>query len=238
MFPSEQARKPIELEYGTTDKSTFNFFNTVYAWMAVGLAVTACVGIMVSRSPQVMKFMFANQYVYVAAILGSVAIAWSVGSVALRVSAMAGLGMFLVYAALVGVLTSYIYVAYSMDTIGAAFLMTAGVFGGMSVYGFITKRDLTSIGSILVMCFWGLLLASIVNIFLASNALSWVITYAVLAVFIGLTAYDTQKLKNIAQQLDGDPATLQRYAVIGSLNLYVDFINIFLAIVRILGSRK
>lgn len=238
MYPHESAHRPVELEYGTTDRSTYNFFNQVYAWMAVGLAVTACVGLLTSRSPAMMQFMFANKFIYIAAILGSVAIAWGVGSVALRVSAMAGLAMFLVYAALVGILTSYIYIAYRMDTIGAAFLMTAGVFGGMSVYGFVTKRDLTSMGSILVMCFWGLLLASIVNIFLASNALSWVITYAVLAVFIGLTAYDTQKLKAIALQLDGDPATLQRYAVIGSLNLYVDFINIFLSILRILGSRK
>lgn len=238
MYPNEQVRKPIELEYGTTDKSVFNFFNQVYAWMAVGLAVTACVGLFVSRTPSIMQFMFANKFVYLAAILGSVAIAWGVGSVALRVSAGAGLAMFLVYAALIGVLTSYIYVAYRMETIGAAFLMTAGVFGGMSLYGFVTKRDLTTMGSILVMCFWGLLLASLVNIFIASNALSWLITYAILAVFIGLTAYDTQKLKEIANQLDGNPSTLQRYAVIGSLNLYVDFINIFLAILRILGSRK
>lgn len=238
MLPSEQLRKPIELEYGTTDQTTFNFFNQVYAWMAVGLAVTAAVGMLVSRSPVAMQFMFANKFIYIAAILGSVAIAWGVGSLAMRVSAVAGLAMFMVYAALIGLLTSYIYIAYDMKTIGAAFLMTAGVFGGMSIYGFVTKRDLTSMGSILVMCFWGLLLASIVNIFIASNLMSWIITYAILAVFIGLTAYDTQKLKNIAQQFEGNPSLLARYAVVGSLHLYVDFINIFLAILRIMGSRR
>ena len=116
--------------------------------------------------------------------------------------------------------------------------MTAGVFGGMSVYGFVTKRDLTALGSILIMCVWGLILASLVSFFFASTALEWIIDYAILAVFIGLTAADTQRLKAIAVQVSGDARASASYAIIGSLRLYLDFINMFLAILRILGNRR
>ena len=116
--------------------------------------------------------------------------------------------------------------------------MTAGVFGGMSVYGFVTKRDLTSMGSFLFMAVWGLFLATIVNFFVASTGLSWLLTYAILAVFILLTAYDTQRLKIIAEQVRGDARSSASYAIIGSLSLYLDFINMFLSILRIMGNRR
>ena len=138
----------------------------------------------------------------------------------------------------IGALLSRIFVFYSLGTIGGAFLVTGGVFAGMSVYGFVTNRDLSSIGSVLVMCALGLFAASIVNLFIASNAFSWFITYAVLAVFIGLTAYDTQKLKEMAHATQGNADLAARYAVVGSLHLYVDFINIFLSILRIMGGRR
>ena len=235
MYP--QTRR-YELEYGTDEKVVFNFFNAVYAWMAVGLAVTATVAFLCSRSPAILGFIYANKFVAIASVLTAVAIAWGVRSAAHRMSPAAATGLFLLYAAVVGLLISYIFLVYPIQTIGGAFVMTAGVFGGMSLYGWFTKRDLTSMGSILIMCFWGLFLASIVNVFLASNAVSWVITYAVLAVFIGLTAYDTQKLRQLAYSLQGNPSMAARYAIVGSLELYVDFINIFLSILRILGSRR
>ena len=235
MYPQS---RPYELEYGTDEKVVFNFFNAVYAWMAVGLGVTATVAYLCARSPAALSFIYANKFVVVASGLIAFAIAWAVRSAAERLSPMAATGLFLVYAAVVGMLISYIFIIYPIQTIGAAFVMTAGVFGGMSLYGWFTKRDLTSMGSILIMCAWGLFLASMVNIFLASNAFSWIITYAVLAVFIGLTAYDTQKLKQIAYSLRDNPGQASRYAIVGSLELYVDFINIFVAILRILGSRR
>jgi uncharacterized protein len=235
MYP--QSRR-YELEYGTDEKVVSNFFNAVYAWMAVGLALTATVAYLCSQSPAVLRLLYANKFVLLASGLAAFAIAWAVRSAAHRMSPAAATGLFLLYAAVVGAFISYIFVIYRMQTIGAAFVMTAGVFGGMSLYGWFTKRDLTSMGSVLIMCAWGLFLASMVNIFLASNAFSWIITYAVLAVFIGLTAYDTQKLKQIAHSLQGNPGIASRYAIVGSLELYVDFINIFLAILRILGSRR
>ncbi len=231
------ARK-VELEYGTDDRVMFNFFNAVYAWMAVGLAVTAVVAYAVSQSPALMNGIFANKGGYLLIALGAFAIAWGVQKAALSISAAAATVLFLLYAAVIGALISGIFLVYSTSALTTSFLLTAGVFGGMSIYGFITKRDLTRIGSILVMCVWGLILASVVNLFFYSDLVSWVITYAILLVFIGLTAYDTQKLKAIAEATRGNRDLAARYVIIGSLNLYVDFINIFMAILRIVGSRR
>jgi uncharacterized protein len=146
--------------------------------------------------------------------------------------------LFLVYATLIGAMISPIYLMYAGKTLGAAFLLTGGTFGAMSIYGFVTKRDLSRIGSIFVMLALGFFFASIINLWLASNALSWVITYAVLILFVGITAYDTQMLKRMAEETHGNPALAQRIAIVGSLVLYISFINLFLSILRILGDRR
>lgn len=239
-FPQsyEQQRRPYDLGYATDERVTFNFFNAVYAWMFVGLALTATVAYLCSQSPAMLEFMYGSRAVLFVAGLIAFVIAMAVQSVAMRIGAGAATALYLVYTAAIGMIISYIFVIYDMKILLTAFLMTAGVFGGMSVYGFITKRDLTKMGSILVMCVWGLILASVVNFFVASDALSWVITYAVLAVFIGLTAYHTQMLKQIAVATQGDPNMARRLAIVGSLMLYVAFLNIFLSILRILGSRR
>jgi len=240
MFPGSGAqRKPWELEYGAYDRPMARFFNTVYAWMAVGLAVTAAVAYFVSQSQAGLQMVYGGgRGMLVAILLGMFAISWGVQSAAMRINANVATGLFLLYSAMMGALLSGIFVVYKMQTIGGAFLMTAGTFGAMSVYGFVTKRDLTGIGSILVMAAIGLFLASIVNIFLASNGLSWIITYAVLAVFIGITAYETQKLKVMASQFGSDPNMAPRIAIIGSLILYISFINLFTSILRIMGDRR
>ena len=236
MFPQSDARQ-VELDYATDDRLVFNFFNTVYAWMAVGLAVTATVAYLFSQSPDILKVMYGKGII-VALLLGAWGLAWVAQSVALRISALAGTLLFLLYAAVMGALISPIFLVYEMKTIVSAFLLTGGTFGVMSVYGFITKRDLSTIGSYLVMGAIGLFIASIVNIFIGSTAFSWFITYAVLAVFIGITAYETQRLRNLAEQHAGNSNLLGRIAIVGSLLLYISFINMFMSILRILGSRK
>ena len=239
MYPESGSRKPWELEYARDDKSLSKFFNVVYAWMAVGLAVTATVAYFVAQSPTVLRaFLGGGPAIMVVIALGMFALAWGVQAAALRINANVATGLFLLYAALMGVLISYIFLIYKMKTIGAAFLITGGTFATMSVYGFVTKRDLTAIGSFLVMCVIGLFIASLVNLFIANSALSWLITYAVLIIFIGLTAYETQKLKVLAQQYGNDPAIAPRIAIIGSLLLYIAFINLFMSILRIMGDRK
>ena len=237
MFPqSEASRRP--LEYTTGDRAVFNFFNAVYAWMCAGLALTAIVAWLVSRSPAMLSLLFGSKFMVISLALGAFLIAWGVQAAALRISATAATVLFLVYAAVIGALISYVFVVYQMNTILAAFLLTGGTFGAMSVYGFVTKRDLTGIGSMLIMAAIGLFIASLVNVFLASNMLSWVITYAVLAVFIGITAYETQRLKHMAEQYADQPHLAARLAIVGALVLYIAFINLFLAILRILGDRR
>jgi FtsH-binding integral membrane protein len=240
MFPGSGAqRKPWELEYGAYDRPMARFFNTVYAWMAVGLAVTAAVAWFVSQSDVGLRMVYGGgSGMMVVILLGMFAISWGVQSAAMRINANVATALFLLYSALMGALMSGIFVIYKMPTIGGAFLMTTGTFAAMSIYGFVTKRDLTGIGSILVMAAIGLFLASIVNLFLASNGLSWIITYAVLGVFIGITAYETQKLKVLASQFGSDPNMAPRIAIIGSLLLYISFMNMFTSILRIMGDRR
>jgi FtsH-binding integral membrane protein len=235
MYPDA---RPAQLDYGTDERAIVNFFNAVYAWMAVGLAVTALVAWFVSQQPELLRILYSGRGVAIAMALGAFGIAWYVQSQIHRISTGVATALFMLYATVIGAMISYIFVLYQTKTLLTAFVMTGGVFGVMSVYGFVTKRDLTRIGSILVMCAIGLFVASLVNVFLASDALSWVITYAVLAVFIGITAYQTQMLKAMAYEYQGNGQMLSRMAIVGSLVLYIAFINMFMAILRILGSRK
>lgn len=239
MYPStQQQSRPLSFEMGEQTKTRVAFFNMVYAWMSVGLAVTGLVAWLVSQSPSLLNVLFANKFMYLAFLLGAFAISWFAQSAALRISVAAGLGLFMLYAVLIGALVSFIFIVYPGSTIASAFVVTGGTFAGISLYGFVTKRDLSTMGSYMIMGFWGLFLASIVNVFVASNALSWIITYGVLAVFIGITAWETQRLKQIADATASNSNLAARYAVIGSLVLYISFINMFMSILRIMGDRR
>jgi hypothetical protein len=174
----------------------------------------------------------------IAIMLGLVALVLVIRPVAYRISAAAATVLFLIYAALVGMAISGIFVVYKLSSIGGVFVITAGMFGGMSLFGFITKRDLTTIGSLCMMAFWGIFLASLVNIFIGSSGMSWIISFIGVFVFTGLTAYDTQKLKTLAEDTRGNADMAARVAIIGSLELYLDFINLFLSLLRLFGSRK
>lgn len=230
MFP--QANRAT-LSYSTErDLSIPKFFNQVYAWMCVGLAVTAVTAFL-SQS-----IFITSPGIAIAAVLGITVLGFATQAVTMRMSAGVGLAMFLLYAACIGVISSWVFHRYSLGTLGAAFGVTAGTFAGVSAFGFVTKRDLSGMGGILVMAIWGLFLASIVNLFLGSPAFSWFITYAVLAVFVGYTAYFTQNLRDTAIQFKDNPTMLGRLAVIGSLQLYVSFLNMFFSILRILGNSR
>ena len=235
-YPSQS--QPYELEYGTDESVTFNFFNAVYAWMCVGLAVTAMVAWFVSRNTAMLEALHSKGTI-VMILLGAWGLSIFIQSIAHKISPMVATGLFLIYATMIGAVLSFIFIVYEPGLIAAAFIITAGTFGAMSVYGFITKRDLSGIGSVLIMCAVGLFMASLANVlFIGSVNFSWFITYAVLAVFIGITAWETQRLKQIAHATAGNPTMASRMAIIGSLVLYISFINMFVAILRILGSRK
>lgn len=212
-----------------------NFMNGVYAWMFAGLGLTGVIAMLTARNEQFFQSLLPYMLLLVLAELGLVvAISWAIN----KISPAAATGMFMLYAALNGLTLSVLFRAYTQASVASAFLITAGMFGAMSFYGMVTKRDLTGIGNMLFMALIGLVIASVVNIFMASSTLYWVISYAGVAIFVGLTAYDTQKLKYYALSTAGDQRMAARMAIVGSLMLYLDFINLLIMILRIFDDRR
>lgn len=235
---TRQQTRPFSIDMGDVTKARVTFFNMVYAWMSVGLAVTGVVAWLASQSPTWVNLLYTNRLVFSGLFLGMIGIAVFAQAAALRISVGAGLGLFMLYAALMGAMISAIFLVYPKSTIASSFAVTGGTFACISIYGFVTKRSLATFGSYMYMALGGVILASVVNFFVASNAMSWIITYGVLAVFIGITAYETQKLKQIADATANNSSLAARYAVIGSLMLYLAFMNMFLSILRIMGDRR
>ena len=235
-FPSYRSTG-LEYESRADSATVAQFFNAVYAWMATGLALTAVVAWWVSTQPAVMAQIFRGPML-IALIIAELALVFVISMATQKINATAATVLFLLYSALNGLTLSVIFLIYTQASLAGTFAVTAGTFAAVSVYGYVTKRDLSTLGSILFMGLIGLILASIVNIFWANSTLYWIITYAGVLIFVGLTAYDTQKLKYIAYQTTDNPALAARLSVNGALMLYLDFINLFLFLLRILGSRR
>lgn len=215
------------------------FMAQVYGWMMVGLLLTAFVAWYTASTETVMMYIFSNKLVFWGLIIFQLAIVFVISGMVQRLSAGVATSLFMLYSVLTGLLLSSIFFIYTEGSIASAFVVSAGMFGIMSLYGYITKRDLSGLGNILLMGLIGLLLATVVNIWLASDTLMWITTYLGVIIFVGMTAYDTQQLKNIAAQSGAFDSSMQRkVAIIGALSLYLDFINLFLYMLRILGNRR
>lgn len=211
----------------------------VYGWMTCGLLLTAFVSWYAAQSPAIMSFVFSSRITFFGLIIAQLGLVFVISGMVQRLSGSVATGLFMLYSALTGLTLSSIFILYSGQSIASTFVITAGMFGAMSLYGYTTKRDLSGLGSMLFMGLIGIVLASLVNIWLKSDALMWVVTYIGVVVFVGLTAYDTQKLKNIGEQLSADDSdNFRKYAIIGALTLYLDFINLFLMLLRIFGNRR
>src|SRR3954470_22822876 len=235
-YPAPYSSQPQVLEYGTS-AVVARFMNNVYAWMAAGLALTAVVAWWVSSQGQYLRTIF-NPGSLIFLFLVEIGLVMAISYAVNKISAGVATALFLLYAAVNGLTFSAIFLIYRLPDIGVAFAVTAGMFGGMSLIGYTTKIDLTRFRSFLIMGLIGLVIASVVNMFMASSALYWIVTYAGVGLFLALTAYDTQVLKQIAYATENDPAMANRLAINGALRLYLDFINLFLFILRILGSRR
>lgn len=209
----------------------------VYAWMTAGLLTTGAISMAVANTPALVSLIFGNMILFFGLIIAELALVWVLSANLMRLSPAAATGMFLGYAALNGLTLSVIFLAYTAASIASTFFITAGTFAVMSLVGYTTKRDLSGMGGILFMGLIGIIIASIVNIFVASSALYWLISVIGVLVFVGLTAYDTQKIKRMIAQVRGEDAE-GRVAVYGALNLYLDFINLFLFLLRLLGNRR
>lgn len=223
-------------ETGEQSKVLSRFFQNVYLWFGIGLVWTAIVSFVCATTPS-LKVMMSPGLMF-AAMIGAFLLSIATQAVALRINVAAGLALFMLYATLIGVMIAPIWIVYQQATIGAAFALTGGVFFVMSIVGMVTKMNLAKLHSILIMGAIGLFIASLVNVFMASNVLSWLVTYAVVVIFTGLIATQTQKLKEFALEHGTDSVMTGRMAVVGALVLYIAFINLFLAILRILGDRK
>jgi uncharacterized protein len=213
------------------------FLQRVHLFMSLGLGVTGLVALAVVSSPAAMAMIFGNPMLFIGLMIAELVLVVAFAPIATRVSAAAATAMFFGYAALSGVTFSVIFLRYTAGSIGGTFVVTAGMFAGLSAYGAVTKRDLTSVGSFCIMGLWGLLLGSIVNVFLGSPMLYWLTTFMGVIVFTGLTAYDTGKLKELGAHVEGGEART-KLALQGALILYLDFINLFLMLLRIFGGRR
>jgi len=214
------------------------FLAKVFNWMAIGLAITGAVAYFVAASGMVRTLVASP--VFFILVLAELGLVFFLSARIEKIQPGTATGLFVGYSVLNGVTLSTIFLAYTHASIAATFLVTAGMFAAMAVYGMVTKRDLSGLGSFMFMGLIGILLASIVNIFLASPALYWAISAIGVLVFVGLTAYDVQKIKNIGEEgiMSQGEAAVRKGAIIGALALYLDFINLFLMLLRFFGGSR
>lgn len=210
--------------------------NRVYGWMALALVVSALSAVFTAGSPAMLRFVFGSRFVFFGLIIAELGLVWYLGSRIMTLKFSTAAALMGLYSVLNGVVLSSVLLAYTEATVQAAFLATGVTFGVMSAIGYFTKTDLTRMGSILLMALIGVIVATVVNLFLRSDGLTTVITYVGLLIFIGLTAHDTQKIKQTlaVQEEYGMHIDVRKIALMGALNLYLDFINMFLYILRLM----
>jgi len=210
----------------------------VYGWMCLALAITAIVAMYTASASGLLNFVYQNRMIFFILIIAELGAVVFLTARIHKMSAATATTTFIAYSVLNGLTLSVIFVMYTGASIASTFFVTGGTFGIMSFYGYVTKRDLTSIGNLAFMALIGLIIASVVNMFLHNETIYWIVTFVGVLVFVGLTAYDTQKIKQ-GGFLPGEGYEMERKnAIIGALRLYLDFINLFLMLLRIMGRRN
>ncbi len=232
--PPYVLRQPQAAPY-QADSVERTFFAAVYRWMTLGLVVTAGVAFAVASTPAAIETIVLNRWIFYGLVIAQFGMVIAISAMVQKLSAAAAGGLFLLYSALTGATLSVVLLMYTGTSVALAFGVTAGTFGGMSIYGTVTKKDLTAWSSFLMMGLFGVVIAGLVNLFLQSSAMSFVISCAAVVVFTGLTAYDTQKLRVFARN---GGASMAAAPVSGALTLYLDFINLFLALLHLFGDRR
>ena len=224
-----------------------SFIRSVYNWMAIGLALTGFTAYFVAHSPAMLSLLFqvvGNRvqptFLFYGLIIAELAFVFTLSARVAKMKASTATALFVAYSALNGATLSSIFLLYTASSITSVFFICAGTFAAASMFGWITKRDLTGVGQFMFMGLIGIIIASVVNMFMQSTGMHMIIGYIGVIIFVGLTAYDTQKLKYMAssQPADATPAMMRKGAIIGALALYLDFINLFLMLLRIFGNRE
>ena len=214
------------------------FINKVYAWMTLALSITGFVALRTLQSHDLMNFLIGSGNGIMILFLVELGIVFWLVSRINSMSVNMAIGMFLLYSALNGFTLSIILLAYTGASIASTFFITAGTFGAFSLYGYFTKKDLSGWGSLLYMALIGLIIASVVNLFMRSEMFYYIMSYIGVLIFVGLTAYDTQKIKQLSLTVDADSEEGRKGAILGALTLYLDFINMFIFLLRIFGNRR
>jgi FtsH-binding integral membrane protein len=217
-----------------------SFVRSVYNWMAAGLGITGLVAYSVANMPEIRNVIFGSGIVFFGLIIAQLALVFTLSARIHRMQAGTATLLFVLYSALNGATLSSIFLAYAQSSITSTFFVCSATFVACSVYGWTTRRDLTSMGGFMTMGLIGIVIASLVNLFIQSSAVSMIVSYIGVLVFVGLTAYDTQAIKNMAlsQPADIDSGAVRKGAILGALKLYLDFINLFLMLLRIFGAGR
>ena len=218
------------------DERVSSFLSKVYGWMFIGLLITSGTALAVASSETLIRALLVNRLVFFALIIGQFVLVFYLSARVHRVQPATAAGLFMLYSALTGITSSLVLLVYTGASIVSTFIVTAGMFGATALFGTVTKRSLAGLGQFMFMGLIGLILASIVGLFWQNDALQFVISVVGVLVFTGLTAWDAQRLKQMAVALpDGRVGS---YAVVGALSLYLDFINLFFFLLRFTGSRR
>ena len=210
----------------------------VYVWMTLALVITGFTAYGVATSPGVLQAIYGNQLLFWGMIIAEFALVIGVSAAINRLSLTTATLMFILYSVINGALLSYIFLVYTASSVATVFFITAGTFGAMALVGYTTKTDLTSIGKYLFMALIGLIIATVVNVFIKSEGFTYILSYIGVLIFVGLTAYDSQKIKQMLMQAPDASEGAQKLALLGALTLYLDFINLFIYLLRIFGKRE
>lgn len=220
----------------TLQSTVASAMKKVYVKMTIALLVTAVVALFCSTSQTFIEFYVTNRWFMWAMVILELGMVFGISAGISKLSSPTATGLFYLFAVVNGLMLTPIFMVYTMTSIAKTFFITAGTFGAMSIFGYTTNQDLTKIGNILFMALIGLIIASVVNIFTHSTTLDWIISIAGVIIFVGLTAWDTQQIKRMAQMMPADQ--VGRLATLGALSLYLDFINLFLYLLRFFGSSR
>lgn len=210
----------------------------VYVWMTLALVITGLTAYGIANSPGLFYAIVSNHFLFWGLVIGEFALVLGINSAIHRLSITTATLLFILYSVVNGATLSVIFMVYALTSIANVFFITAGTFAVMAFIGYTTRKDLTSLGKMLFMGLIGIIIATVVNIFLGSSMLNMIVSYAGILVFIGLTAYDSQKIKRLLYTADSTDESAQKIALLGSLTLYLDFINLFLMLLRIFGGNR
>ena len=234
----ERLYRMIEEKEGLVSLAFPALMRKVYVWMTLALVITGFTAFGIAENPGLVYTIVTNRLLFWGLIIGEFALVMAIYGAIGRLSATAATLLFVLYSIVNGATLSVIFLAYTMTSIASVFFITAGAFAVMAFVGYTTKTDLTSFGKMLMMGLIGIILATVVNIFIGSSMLNMIVSYVGVVVFVGLTAYDSQKIKNLLYQVDNMSEEAQKLALLGSLTLYLDFINLFLMLLRIFGGNR